>query len=63
MVITVVVDEPHSKGVGYGGVVAAPSFRKIAEEVVGYLGIKPEETADTSRSSRFRTTLTMNNAQ
>jgi cell division protein FtsI/penicillin-binding protein 2 len=63
MVITVVVDEPHSKGVGYGGSVAAPSFRKVAEEVVAYLGIEPEQTAKTSRSNRSGRMLTMTNEQ
>ncbi|MGE9295326.1 MAG: peptidoglycan D,D-transpeptidase FtsI family protein [Puniceicoccales bacterium] len=42
LVITVVVDEPKLKGVGYGGVVAAPAFRKIAENCIQYLGIPPE---------------------
>jgi cell division protein FtsI (penicillin-binding protein 3)/stage V sporulation protein D (sporulation-specific penicillin-binding protein) len=41
LVITVVVDEPHSNGVGYGGSVAAPAFRNIAEACIAYLGIRP----------------------
>ncbi|MEM1221317.1 MAG: penicillin-binding protein 2 [Verrucomicrobiota bacterium] len=41
LVITVVVDEPQSSGVGYGGAVAAPAFRKIAEACIAYLGIRP----------------------
>jgi cell division protein FtsI/penicillin-binding protein 2 len=41
LVITVVVDEPKSKGVGYGGSVAAPAFRSIAEACIAYLGIRP----------------------
>ena len=41
LVITVVVDEPQSKGVGYGGAVAAPAFRAIAQACIAYLGIRP----------------------
>lgn len=41
LVITVVVDEPQLKGVGYGGSVAAPAFRNIAEACIAYLGIRP----------------------
>lgn len=41
LVITVVVDDPQSKGVGYGGSVAAPAFRNIAEACIAYLGIRP----------------------
>lgn len=63
IVITVVVDEPITKGVGYGGLVAAPSFRKIAEELVAYLGIEPRETANASSINRSGKILTMNNSQ
>ncbi|WP_309383553.1 peptidoglycan D,D-transpeptidase FtsI family protein [Cerasicoccus frondis] len=42
LVITVVVDEPEMRGVGYGGVVAAPVFKNIAEHCIQYLGIPPE---------------------
>ncbi len=41
LVITVVVDEPKLKGVGYGGSVSAPAFRNIAEACIAYLGIRP----------------------
>lgn len=41
LVITVVVDEPKLQGVGYGGSVAAPAFRTIAEACIAYLGIRP----------------------
>ena len=41
LVITVVVDEPKSKGVGYGGSIAAPAFRNIAEACIAYMGIRP----------------------
>jgi cell division protein FtsI/penicillin-binding protein 2 len=41
LVITVIVDEPNLTGVGYGGSVAAPAFRNIAEACIAYLGIRP----------------------
>ncbi len=41
LVITVVVDEPQSRGVAYGGSFAAPVFRNIAEACIAYLGIRP----------------------
>ena len=47
LVITVVVDEPQLKGVGYGGSVSAPAFRNIAEACIAYLGIRPVK-ADAS---------------
>lgn len=40
LVITVVVDEPKFNGTGYGGSVAAPAFRNIAEACIAYLGIR-----------------------
>lgn len=45
LVITVVVDEPKLKGVGYGGTVAAPAFRRIAEACIQYMGIRPANVA------------------
>lgn len=49
VIITVVVDDP--KGVvGYGGTVAAPVFREVAQEVIRQLEIKPvEETLPPAR--------------
>jgi cell division protein FtsI (penicillin-binding protein 3)/stage V sporulation protein D (sporulation-specific penicillin-binding protein) len=43
VVITVVVDngKPPKGGVAYGRVVAAPSFKRIAEKLIPYLDIKP----------------------
>ncbi len=46
LVITVVVDEPKLAGVGYGGSVAAPAFRNIADACIGYLGIRPSRSSD-----------------
>jgi cell division protein FtsI (penicillin-binding protein 3) len=40
LVILVVVDEPVSSP--YGGVVAAPAFRRIAEATLSYLGVFPQ---------------------
>lgn len=43
VVITVIVDDgkPPGGGTAYGAVVAAPSFKKIAEQLIQYLDIKP----------------------
>ena len=45
IVVTVVVDEPKMQGsrIGYGGSVAGPAFRKVAKEVIGYLGVRPKK--------------------
>jgi len=42
LTIIVVIDEP--KGVTYGGVVAAPAFSKIAQQVFCYQQVYPEST-------------------
>ena len=44
LVITVVVNDPQLEGIGYGGAVAAPAFRNIAEACIAYLGIRPAST-------------------
>jgi cell division protein FtsI (penicillin-binding protein 3) len=43
VVITVIVDDGHPPGgaIAYGATVAAPSFKKIAEQLIQYLDIKP----------------------
>jgi cell division protein FtsI/penicillin-binding protein 2 len=43
VVITVVVDDARVPGgrTGYGGTVAAPSFKRVAEQLIPYLDIKP----------------------
>jgi cell division protein FtsI/penicillin-binding protein 2 len=43
VVVTVIVDDgkPANGRTGYGGIVAAPSFKKIAEQLIQYLDIKP----------------------
>ena len=40
--ITLTIDSPHVQGTGYGSQVAAPVFKKIAEQIIPYLGIEPE---------------------
>jgi cell division protein FtsI (penicillin-binding protein 3) len=42
LAILVVIDEPQ--GQNYGGTVAAPVFRRIAQETLNYLNITPENT-------------------
>ena len=40
LTIVVVIDSPHGKGY-YGGAVAAPIFKRIAEAALRHLGIGP----------------------
>jgi cell division protein FtsI (penicillin-binding protein 3) len=48
--ILVIIDEP--KGIYYGGIVAAPVFKKIAEQTLNYLNIPPEGDTTKFRVSR-----------
>ena len=48
--IVVVIDEPQEAY--YGGTVAAPAFKKIAQETLNYLGVPPQGTTDQLRVSR-----------
>lgn len=48
--IVVIIDEPRSEH--YGGVVAAPAFRRIAHESLNYLNILPDESGDHLTASR-----------
>ncbi len=48
--ILVVVDEP--RGEYYGGTVAGPAFRKIAQETLSYLNIPPGKSSDKLTVSR-----------
>ena len=50
LAILVIVDEPTVKS--YGGIVAAPVFRQIALETLGYLNIPPGPDADRLQVSR-----------
>lgn len=38
--ISIVVDEPHLAGCGYGGVVAAPAFKRLALKLIPYMKIE-----------------------
>jgi cell division protein FtsI (penicillin-binding protein 3) len=50
--ILVVVDEPVNDH--YGGVVAAPAFRKIAQETLNYLNVPPSIKRDRLTASQMR---------
>lgn len=45
LAITVIIDEPQGEGVGYGGKVAAPVFRDVAEKCIRWLDIPPAHSA------------------
>jgi cell division protein FtsI (penicillin-binding protein 3) len=49
LTILVVIDEPKKRY--YGGTVAAPAFKKIAQETLDYLDISPRNTPDIFRVS------------
>lgn len=49
LAIAVVIDEPQ--GEAWGGVVAAPVFRRIAEQVLPYLGVYPREPVKLALAS------------
>ena len=53
MVIAVVIDEPE--GIRYGGVVAAPAFKAIAEQILPYLGSYPKGTTYLVADSKGKT--------
>jgi cell division protein FtsI (penicillin-binding protein 3) len=46
LTIAVIIDEPQ--GVKYGGVVAAPAFKGIAQNTLAYLKIQPSQTVNNS---------------
>jgi cell division protein FtsI (penicillin-binding protein 3) len=46
LVIAVMIDEPQ--GTHYGGLVAAPAFKAIAEAALRYLGVAPSEAVASS---------------
>jgi len=48
----VVIDEPKKSY--YGGVVAAPAFKRIAEETLHYLNVPPQEGKGRLRVSADR---------
>lgn len=42
-VITIIIDEPRGGPNAYGGTVAAPAFRRIAEQLIPYMDIPPSD--------------------
>jgi cell division protein FtsI (penicillin-binding protein 3) len=48
--VLVIIDEPQGKY--YGGVVAAPVFKKIAEQTLNYLNVPPDDDTYKLRVSR-----------
>ena len=50
LVITVVIDEPLINH--YGGTVAAPTMRRIADQALRYLGISPRLESESKRRKR-----------
>jgi cell division protein FtsI (penicillin-binding protein 3) len=49
LVITVIVDEP--RGTSYGGVVAAPIFKAIGEQLLPYMGVYPKGVTYLAQTS------------
>jgi cell division protein FtsI/penicillin-binding protein 2 len=49
--ITVIIDNPHTKGVGFGGLVSAPAFKAIATRLIQHLNIAPVEETSTEKPS------------
>ena len=56
VVITVMIDEP--RGTSYGGVVAAPAFKSIAEQVLPGMGVYPKGVAYLAKAGSGRTSET-----
>ena len=41
LAITVIIDEPRTEGVAYGGKISAPVFREVAEKCIRWLDLPP----------------------
>ncbi len=50
LVVTVIVDNPHLKGIGFGGLVSAPIFKAIATRLIQHLNIPPVEEVTSNES-------------
>ncbi|MDR2981809.1 MAG: penicillin-binding protein 2 [Puniceicoccales bacterium] len=50
-VITVIIDEPNLAGVGYGGKVAAPVFKRIAEKIIDRMALRPPSTSNVATNA------------
>jgi len=48
--VLVIIDEPQGKY--YGGIVAAPVFKKIAQQTLNYLNVPPDDSTIKLRVSR-----------
>jgi cell division protein FtsI/penicillin-binding protein 2 len=57
LAITVIVDTPHGKGVGYGGLVAAPAFHEVATRLIQYLAIPPVDPEAAAAKTFHSSTL------
>lgn len=53
IVVAIVVDEP-SQEAHYGGEVAGPAFRQIANHALRYLGVKPDKIATETHKKEIR---------
>ena len=49
LVITAIIDEP--RGISYGGVVAAPVFKAIGEQILPYMGVYPRGVTYLAQAS------------
>lgn len=52
IVVTVIIDEPQ--GSSYGGVVAAPAFKAIGEQMLPYMGVYPKGVTYLARAGAGR---------
>ncbi len=58
VVISVVIDDPHKAK--YGGAVAGPVWKKIAEEIIAYWGVSPTNQLDPLLRETQKKTLARN---
>lgn len=58
LLITVVVNDGHPpKGLAYGGVVSAPSFKHLGEQLIPYLGIQRSDPHRAPARSQFASAI------